>query len=193
MLSRLRCLFRRAPSFESVDRIIRNATPQFLITNRDLARSIRQPGGGGYLQRDAPKDNLLSSLYRLYFFITTDDTIGLRNELEFFFNKAEWAVNEIPDPQDTNPQRYAILAVMPALMVRAFNRLISKGLPRNAPAIIDDFEALAEQPRVLEEVPAWVHKVPKLDTPLSIPNEKDVFVEGPEDPSACREFLEKGI
>ncbi|PMD59935.1 uncharacterized protein K444DRAFT_529223, partial [Hyaloscypha bicolor E] len=63
---------------------------------------------------------------RLYHFIVTDDIIELRNELESFFNRAEWPVNAILDPKDTNPQRYAILAVLTALMCRAFNRLIEK-------------------------------------------------------------------
>ena len=190
MLLKLKQLFQRSPSF---DQTVRNLTPQELITNRDVARSIWRPGGAGHLRRGAVKDTPLSSLYRLYHFIVTDDTLELRDELEFFFNKADWAVKDIPDPQDGNQQRYAILAVMTALMVRAFNRLIAKGLPRNSPAIIYDFEALAEQPRVLEEVPSWSHKVPDLDTPLKIPNEEGELVEGPEDPKACKEFMEKGI
>jgi hypothetical protein len=59
-------------------------------------RSIWRRGGACYLERDSPTDTPLSSLYRLYHFIVTDDTIELRNELEFFFNKAEWPVNVIP-------------------------------------------------------------------------------------------------
>jgi hypothetical protein len=38
--------------------------------------------------------------------MVTDDTIELRNELEYFFNRAEWPVNAIPDPKDTDPQRF---------------------------------------------------------------------------------------
>jgi hypothetical protein len=52
-----------------------------------------------------------------------------------FFNRVEWPVNAILDPKDTNPQRYAILAVLTALMCRAFNRLAEKRLPRDAPPI----------------------------------------------------------
>ncbi|PMD41189.1 hypothetical protein L207DRAFT_389354, partial [Hyaloscypha variabilis F] len=138
-------------------------------------------------------DTPLSSLYRLYHFIITDDTIELRNELEFFFNEAEWPVNAIPDPEDSNPQRYAILAVLTALMCRAFNRLIAKGLPRDAPPIVHDWEALAAQPRILEDVPQWATKVSKLETRLDIPNEKNIFLDEPDDPKACKEFLAKNI
>lgn len=172
---------------------MRNVTPAQLISNRDLVMSIWRRGGKGYLRRGAADDTPLSSLYRLYHFIVTDDTIELRNELEFFFNKDLWAVCDIPDPHDMHPERYAILAVMPALMVRAFNRLIERGLPRNSPAIILDFEELARQPKILEKVPPWTYDVPKLEPPLKIPNANGEFVHGPDDPNACKEFLDKGI
>jgi hypothetical protein len=86
MLSRLKNLFQRSPSF---DQRVRNVTPQYLISNRGLVRSVWRSGGGGYLKRVSPTDTPLSSLYRLYHFIVIDDTIELRNELEYFFNKAE--------------------------------------------------------------------------------------------------------
>jgi hypothetical protein len=190
MLSRLKRLFQRPPSF---DQRVRNVTPQYLISNRALVRSIWRPGGGGYLKRNSPTDTPLSSLYRLYHFIVTDDTIELRNELEYFFNKAEWPVNAIPDPEDSDAQRYAILAVLTELMCRAFNRLIDKGLPRDAPPIVSDWDALAAQPRIREEVPQWAKEVPKLDTRLDIPDENDVLLDGPDDPEACKEFLAKNI
>jgi len=82
---------------------------------------------------------------------------------------------------------------MTALMVRAFNRLVEQGLPRNSPAIIMDPEVLAEQPKILEEVPSWAFSAPNLETPFSIPNEKGEFLEGPGDLKACKEFLEKNI
>jgi hypothetical protein len=127
MLSRLKHLFQRSPSF---DQRVRNFTPELHITNRVLARSIWCRDGAGYLKRDSPTDTPLSSLYRLYHFIITDNTI------EFFCNKADWPVNTILDPKDTNPERNAILAVLTALMCRAFNPLIEKGLPRDSSPIV---------------------------------------------------------
>lgn len=190
MLSKLKNLFQRSPSF---DQRVRNVTPQYLISNRALIRSVWHPGGGRYLKRVSPTDTPLSSLYRLYHFIVIDDTIELRNELEYFFNRAEWPVNAIPDSKDTDAQRYAILAVLTALLCRAFNRLIEKGLPRDAPPIVSDWDALAAQPRIPEEMPQWAKEVPKLSTRLDIPDEKDVFLDGPDDPKVCKEFLEKNI
>lgn len=176
MLSKLKNLFQRRPSF---DQRVRNVTLQYLISNRTLVRSIWRPGGGGYLKRHSPTDTPLSSLYRLYHFIVIDDTIELRNELEYFFNRAEWPVNAIPDPEDADAERYAILAVLTALICRAFNRLIEKGLPRHAPPIVSDWDALAAQPRILEQMPQCATEVPKLITRLDIPDEKDVYLDGP--------------
>jgi len=101
MLSKLKQAFRHSPSF---DETVRNVTSEELITNRDVVRSIWRRGGAGYLKRGAAKDSPISSLYRLYHFVVIDDNIELRNELEYFFNKADWPVNEIPDPQDKNPK-----------------------------------------------------------------------------------------
>jgi hypothetical protein len=183
-------LFQRPLSF---NQRVRNFTPELLITNRALTRSIWCRGGAGYPKRDSPTDIPILSLYRLYHFIVTDNTIELRNELEFFFNKAEWPVNAITNPKDTNLLGYAILAVLTAFTCRALNRLIAKGLPRDALPIVSDWDALAAQPRVLEEVPQWATELPKLETRLDIQDENDVFLDGSDDPKACKEFLAKNI
>lgn len=48
---------------------------------------------------------------------------------------------DIPDPKDTaDPERYAVVAVLPFYLVMAFNRLIERGLPRNCPGIITSLE-----------------------------------------------------
>ncbi|KAI1409320.1 hypothetical protein F5Y13DRAFT_92261 [Hypoxylon sp. FL1857] len=113
-----------------------------------------------------------ASLYRMYEYLVVGFTIGLRTEIEFFFNQPSWAVAAIPDPEDTDPERYAILSVLPYYLVKAFNRLIERGLPRGSPAIIAGDEAereLRAKAVVLEEEPAWVSKVPPLTETLTIP------------------------
>lgn len=114
-----------------------------------------------------------ASLYRMYEYIVISYNIGLRTEIEWFFNHPDWAVSAIPDPKDPDPARYAILAVIPHFLVAAFNRLIEKGLPRGSPAIIigdDELDELQSKRVVLEELPSWVTKVPKLSETLVIPN-----------------------
>jgi hypothetical protein len=55
--------------------------------------------------------------------------------------------------------------------------------------LVSDWEALAAQPRILEEVPQWATEVPELETRLDIPDENDVFPDGPDDPKACKGIL----
>lgn len=113
----------------------------------------------------------LASLYRMYEYIVIGYNIGLRNEIEAFFNHHTWPVSAIPDPKDPDPQRYAVLAVLPYYLVMAFNRLIEIGLPRDSPFIItpEIEEELKSRERVLEEEPRWVLKVPRLEETLVIP------------------------
>lgn len=94
---------------------------------------------------------------------------GLRTEIEPFFNHPDWLVAAIPDPADEDPRIYAILAVLPQFFVTAFNRLISKGLPRGIPTIIIDEEERS-RPIILETHLHWLSHVPRLETKLKIPD-----------------------
>jgi hypothetical protein len=128
----------------------------------------------------------------MYEDIVLDNNIALRNEIEYFFNHAQWSVSNIPDPNDTDPRRYAILAVLPEFLVIAFNRLIEKGLPRGAPAILTDemLEEFAARPKLLETEPQWTQSVPSLTEPLVIPDEDNIVPEGEH---RSKFFLKKNV
>lgn len=125
------------------------------------------------LNRPAPTqgDTPLAALYRLYEYFIAGNHVGLRSEVEVFFNQPSWAVADIPDPQDPDPERYAVLAVLPYYLAHAFNRLIQRGLPRGCPAIISMEEEvkLRRRAEVLEREPGWVGRVPRLERTLVIP------------------------
>ena len=144
-------------------------------------------------QRGDPKDKPLNALYRLYEAIVRSWVTEYRNEIENFWNQHGWPVASIPDQRDPDPVRYAILAAIPYLLVRAFNRNISLGLPRDAPAVIIDFEELERRPKVLEEVPSWCQHVAPLAQILSIPDEQGTTLSTSDDPEACPEFRDKNI
>lgn len=134
-----------------------------------------------------------ASLYRMYEYLVVGYTAGLRSEIEYFFNQPSWAVSAIPDPVDPDPERYAILAVLPSYLVMAFNRLIERGLPRGSPAIIIDTaveEELSARAIVLETEPDWVAKVPALAQTLVIP---DAFNNEPEETNRSQRFLAMNI
>jgi hypothetical protein len=121
----------------------------------------------GSLRQDTPS----ASFYRLYEFFVIDWNLQFRNELEYFCrDHPEWAVADLPDPADSDPLRYAILAVLTRLMCQSFNHRIDLGLPRDAPPIIEDFEELQARPKIHETVPAWAECVPPLSEPVYIPD-----------------------
>lgn len=134
----------------------------------------------------------IASLYRMYEYIVLGYNTGLRTEIEWFFDHPDWAVSAIPNPNDTDPARYAILAVIPHFMCAAFNRLIERGLPRGSPAVFDDEEEeeLRLRPIILEELPSWVANVPKLTNTLTIP---DVDGSVPDAEGRSHQFLVMNI
>ncbi|KAF2205486.1 hypothetical protein GQ43DRAFT_453103 [Delitschia confertaspora ATCC 74209] len=140
----------------------------------------------------------LDSLYRMYECIALDYNTGLRTEIEWFFNRPDWAVSSIPDPRDPDTARYAILSVIPHFLFAAFNRLTERGLPRGSPVIIisDEMEdELRARPVVLGEMPGWCANVPKLEKTLVIPGADGKTPQEP-DRSPVTEpntFLEKDI
>lgn len=128
----------------------------------------------------------------MYEYLVSGYTIGLRSEIEFFFNKPAWAVADIPDPQDTDLERYAVLAVLPHYMCNAFNRLIERGLPRDSPFIITTAmeDELKSRPIVLEEEQSWVARVKRLDKTLIIP---DACGNVPTEKARSARFLDMNI
>lgn len=128
-----------------------------------------------------------ASLYRMYEYIVTGFVTELRNEIEYFYNQP-WTVSKIPDPTDTDPERYAILAVIPYYLVKAYHRLAEQGLPRGSPAIItsQEMKELRSRESVREEVPEWVKSVPRLEKTLVIPtNDREV----PDEESRSERYL----
>lgn len=145
--------------------------PRELISRRDfhLSRLHRQ-------RYRAPEgvftDTPLYALYRLYEWLLLDHTVNLRNELEVLW-WTRWPVSSIPDPGDQDdPERYAVLSCIPALVVESFNERNRIGLRREEPHSILSIEeqlAWAASPVKLETVPEWTRNVPPLKSVLHIP------------------------
>lgn len=103
----------------------------------------------------------------MYKTLVIENTICQHDGIVRFFNNHTWPVSAIPDPKYSEPQRYAILAVLPYHLILAFNWLIERNLSRDSPAIIYDEKGGAEgSKKVLEEEPSWVRKVPRLEVTL---------------------------
>ncbi|KAG9219302.1 hypothetical protein CCMSSC00406_0001712 [Pleurotus cornucopiae] len=151
-------------------------------------------------------DTPSASFYRLYQFLVIDWTVQFRNELEYFWGQTSWALADLPDPdpsvmleevseQPASPSsveeewkreaklRKVVMAGLTRIMEQAYNRLISRGLPRDAPAVVQDWDELKARPRTLERIPKWAED--RAMTPMDpvvevpdrfgvMPNEKEV-------------------
>jgi len=148
------------------------------------------------LFRNRNQDTPSASFYRIYQFFVLHNTIKLRNELEYFCcSHPSWSIASLPDPADSfEPVRYIILAVLTQLMCDSFNRRIELGLPRDAPAIIQDFSELQARPKVYEEPPEWAKRArgkPLLDK-VFIPNAEGRELDE-DDEDVCRDFKDVGV
>lgn len=125
----------------------------------------------------------------MYEYIVTSFVTELRTEIEYFYDQP-WTVSKIPDPKDTDPERYAILAVIPHYLMKAFNRMAERRLPRGSPAIITSREMeeeLMSREIVRKEVPGWVKRMPRLEKTLVIPTDDG---EVPDEESKSERFWE---
>lgn len=156
-------------------------------------------------RRMTAHDTPSASFYRIYTFFVLHDNIAFRNELEYFCRShPEWPVSSLPLPCTSNDDgpglndshdevvRYTILAVLARLMCDAFNRRVELGLPRDAPAIIEDFEELQARRKVYEEVPDWARRVQPLREKVFIPNGEGREL-GEDDEDVSKEFKDMNI
>lgn len=142
-------------------------SPRELIANR-VAYEMPLLGRKVNPETDTP----LAALYRIYEHVILDQHLEMRNELEAFWYHTSWAVADLPDPRDPDPERYACLACITMLLCAAFNKRISLGLPRDAPAIFTEDmmdEWKAREPS-FERGPEWAARVPPLKEELAIPH-----------------------
>lgn len=75
-----------------------------------------------------------------------------------------WSLARVPDPQDDDPVRYAILASLVEALVDAFNWRLELGIRR------DNTTDRSEQQRgsnfIREEAPSWMSRVGAVEKPL---------------------------
>lgn len=144
------------------------------------------------------EDSSLYALYRLYEVIVLDKVFAYRNGLEMFWRQKTWAVKDIADPKDDDPERYAFLAGCTYLLARSFNQRIKLGLSRQMPAILlhEQLEELRNRPdelRQYEQVPEWAQHTKALEETLFVPTHDGEVLEGTEDKRADPDFLKKNI
>lgn len=111
------------------------------------------------------RDTPLRSLYRLYEAIASGEYVAMGPETEYFWYqfRKQWALHLIPDPQDPDPVRYAILACLVEELVCAFNWRLSLGMRRNRAHVYRERDADPYPPFTPERFPDWTTNVPAID------------------------------
>lgn len=130
------------------------------------------------------RDTPLRSLYRLHDAVCAASENYTMLEGEYFWKQKDWRVEEIPDPKDPDPVRYAVLASIVEDMVYSFNRKIELGLRRGL-ARLKTAQLLENQRnpnKPLEAAPAWVSQVPAVEEWISFYDDRRMpenWVESP--------------
>lgn len=168
---------------------------------REIMSSRHKYEGQVLRHRLQPRDETqLGAIYRIYEHIMLGQNRDVGREFEKFWNRWAWKTCDIPDPMDPDPERYAVVACIPALMCIAFNARIRLGIPRDRPHVWTS-EALdnwRRGEREYETEPDWAEMVPQLDEKLSIPHwdcEKRewIMLNSFDSSTASREFERKNV
>lgn len=140
-------------------------------------------------------DTPLATLYRIYIAIAAGLTIQLRNEIQYFSNHHTWSVAAIPEPCDYEAERKAILAAITYLLVKAINRNVGMGLPRDTPPVLTDnqWDEVMARPKVFETVPAWAEQLKPLKDTLVLPDANGKVLKSKSDDDADHDMLRKNI
>ncbi|KAF8867837.1 hypothetical protein CPB84DRAFT_1526738 [Gymnopilus junonius] len=156
---------------------------QNLLDDRGIIRKRRQTELNyvalRQIKRFCRRDTPLRSLYRLYECIVTSDEDELMQESQYWFHtQTTWLLKDIPDPQDPDPVRYAVLASLTDALVHAFNQKIKLGLRRGVtntkPLLIPRFRNDPEPP--LESSPQWCNHVGPLSQRLDLDSQSASIV-----------------
>ncbi|KAJ6554084.1 hypothetical protein B0H10DRAFT_1675662, partial [Mycena sp. CBHHK59/15] len=110
------------------------------------------------------RDTPTCALYRLYDAICMQDEIETKHEATYIWHRHTWWLTEWPDPRDSDPDRYNMLAAIVEELVRAFNWRLKIGWCRNLDEERRRYstraQRLARTPQPLEAAPGWTLTVP---------------------------------
>lgn len=157
--------------------------------------SARARSFSKYYHRWTQHDTPLASVYRIYIALLSGQEPTIRNEIEHFWNQDQWTLSAIPEPTIQDSESRAVLAAITYLLVKAFNRLIERGMPRDAPAIMSQrmMEEMESRPKKLEQPPKWARDVHPLTQQLLIPDSRGAVPRDSQDLNVDTEMLKKNI
>lgn len=117
------------------------------------------------------RDTPIRSLYRIYEAVTAREFYAIGPEVEYFFyqSRRSWAIHRLPDPNDSDPVRYAILACIAEELALAFNWRMSLGMRRDKSQHVyrKSFDDLLP-PFTAEAAPDWTSRVSPVDVEMLV-------------------------
>ncbi len=141
----------------SVESLVELSTrsPDYIYERHDNINKIRN------FDLFASRDTQQYALYRLYDAVCTQHHNEMVHEATYIWNRDEWSLADWPDPQDTDPVRYTVLAGIMEMLVEAFNWRMNLGFCRNRERQRRKTRSERRIPEgPPESVPAWAAKVP---------------------------------
>lgn len=134
------------------------------------------------------RDTPLCSLYRLFEDLCSRQYIfmGYEGEYWFYRDESRWRLCNVPDPKESDPVVYAILASFVEALVAAFNWKLTLGVRRNARNDLSENRASNFEP---ETAPAWTASVPPIEKTLDLNTHPHGAPEGDPHPA----FLKRNI
>jgi hypothetical protein len=117
------------------------------------------------------RDTPLRCLYRLYEAVCAICRNELMEESQYYFGEQpKWKLKDIPNPEDPDPRRQAILASLVETLVQSFNYKIfmglRRGITRRKPWLIERFQREENPP--YEQAPEWTSLVGPLPETLKM-------------------------
>lgn len=109
------------------------------------------------------RDTPLRSVYRIYELFLANRYGLMGYETEYFFFHSDWRSRDIPDPNDSDPVRYAVLACVVEELHKSLNWKLSLGIRRNGEQIIRERDEDPWPEFVPEELPEWTTNVAAID------------------------------
>ncbi|KAJ3825171.1 hypothetical protein F5880DRAFT_271541 [Lentinula raphanica] len=107
------------------------------------------------------RDSRTRALYRLYDAICLRDEMETVHEATYIWGRLNWQLEDWPDPQDPDPERYAVLAGIMEGLVESFNWRLGLGMCRDPrKASRKRREKRRGDPEPLEQCPSWPNNVP---------------------------------
>jgi len=108
-------------------------SPMAILSNPSIVQQRMDDVGipdTRYIWPFRARDTSLRCLYRIYEWASIGRPLQVGYETQYFWDQTSWKVEDIPDPNDPDPVRYAVLAGFAEAMAICFNERIDLGLLR---------------------------------------------------------------